>query len=333
MYNNYTLEKGILQDVSLYGKEKPWKDKKSKSLLLADSYKRLGKIKKYYKVKYCGSRLLFAECKEHNYKKLLAADFCRNRLCPMCNWRRSRMLAKQIMEILHSANFLKPMKFIFLTLTIQNCKGNELPQTIDKLFKGFKRLFELKAVKDNVVGYVRVLEITHNVNKYSKSYNTYHPHFHVLIGVKSTYFKNKYIKHSEWVRLWQKALRIDYEPTVNVKRVKPKKEGQDVESAVLETGKYAVKDSDYILDDKIETDKAVAVLDKALKGRRLIGFGKFFREVKKELNIGDVESSTADLVGNNEEQECKCPICQSNLKETLYQWHYGLNNYYKEDKI
>lgn len=331
MYDNYTLEDVVLQDTSLSGKEKPWQSKKKKSLLLADSYQRLGQMKKYYKVKYCGSRLLFAECKEHNYKKLLAADFCKNRLCPMCNWRRSRMLGKQIVEILHAANFLKPMKFLFLTLTVKNCKGEDLPKSIDELFKGFKRLFELKAVKDNVIGYVRVLEITHNANKYSKAYDTYHPHFHVLIGVKSTYFKGtNYIKQSDWVDMWQKALKIDYKPTVNVKRVKPKREGQDVENAVLETGKYAVKDSDYILNNKTETDKAVEILDKALKGRRLIGFGKFFREIKKQLNITDVESSTADLVGNDEFSDCKCPICQSDLKETVYQWHYGLNNYYKE---
>ena len=38
--------------------------------------------------------------------------------------------------------------------------------------------------------------------------------------------QKNYIKQSEWVEMWQKALRADYAPSVNVKTVKQFAEGQ-----------------------------------------------------------------------------------------------------------
>lgn len=323
--DNYIPEHTLLQDLNTTGKSRPWKDKKIKSIKLSDSYRRLRDFKKAFIVGQCGSSLTFAECPNDGFKKLLIANFCRNRLCPMCNWRRSRMLSEQIIKILHAANQRQNMRFIFLTLTIRNCCSNELTETIDKLFSAFKRLFERKAVDSSVIGYVRTLEITYN----SKT-DTYHPHFHVLIGVKSTYFKDKYIKQSEWVDLWQNSLKIDYKPSVRVQIVKPKTEGQDVQSAVLETAKYSVKDSEYIIDgNDFKTDKIVSVLDKCLKGRRLIAYGKLFRDVKADLKLQDIESMNADLI-SGDAHDCNCPICKSNLKEVLYKWNVGLNDYVKE---
>ena len=39
-----------------------------------------------------------------------------------------------------------------------------------------------------------------------------HPHYHALLLVKPSYFTKNYIKQSEWVEMWQKALRADYAP-------------------------------------------------------------------------------------------------------------------------
>ena len=50
-----------------------------------------------------------------------------------------------------------------------------------------------------------------------------HPHFHALLLVQSNYFTTNYIKQNDWVEMWQKALRVDYAPSVNVKAVKPLK--------------------------------------------------------------------------------------------------------------
>lgn len=325
--SKYIMVNEILQDKKNNGKEKPWKEKKMKSLKVSESFKRLNLANRAKRTKYCGSELKFGECQHDGHKKLLYANFCKDRLCPMCNWRRSRMLQGQIMQILHQAVQERKMRFIFLTLTVKNCKKHELNNTIDNMFEGFRRLFQYKAVDNVIVGWTRCLEITRNNKRYSKNYDTYHPHFHVLIGVRPSYFKGtEYLSQKKWASLWQKALKLDYTPVVGVEVVKPKRDGQSVEAAVAETAKYSVKDTDYIHKSKKETDSVVLVLAEALKNRRLIGFGKLFKEIKARLKLQDVESDNANLIGN-EKKECKCPLCNGVLIERLYKWHMGYKNY------
>jgi plasmid rolling circle replication initiator protein Rep len=237
------------------------------------------------------------------------------------------MLQGQIMQILHSAVKEKKMKFIFLTLTVESPTKENLSKAIDDMFEGFNRLFKYKKVDNVVAGWVRVLEITRNNKKYSKNYDTYHPHFHVLIGVKPSYFRGQeYISQNLWTELWQKALKVDYKPIVNVQLVKPKREGQTVEAAVAETATYTVKETDYIHKSTKETDSVISVLAEALKNRRLIGYGKLFKDVKSKLKLKDIESENADLIGENK-KECNCPLCGSTLQETIYKWNMGYQNY------
>lgn len=330
------INENILNDTTPGGSVRDWSGKKKQSLKLSASYGRLGWkrqseywIKRAVKVTYCGSVLTFKECAEHGYRKLVHAQFCKDRLCPTCNWRRSRALSKQVVDVLHNAHGKRKMQYLFLTLTVKNCKGKDLIKLIKKIFEGFHRLFKYKKVDNITIGYVRALEITRN-----KKTGEYHPHFHVLIGVSPKYFKGKdYIKQSEWIALWKKAMKLDYDPSVNIKKVKPKKEGQTIEAAAYETAKYTVKDSEYIVQDKNgevdtkNTDEAVYYLAEALHGKRLIAFGKLFKEVRKELKLQDIESDEADLVGADDKEECKCPICQSDLKEIMYEWNIGLNDY------
>ncbi|MEQ6219715.1 protein rep [Levilactobacillus brevis] len=46
---------------------------------------------------------------------------------------------------------------------------------------------------------------------------------------RSSYFKSSdsYINQEEWTRLWQKALKVDYEPVVHVQVVKANKTKRD----------------------------------------------------------------------------------------------------------
>ena len=75
-----------------------------------------------------------------------------------------------------------------------------------------------------------------------------HPHFHALLLVKPGYFSGKnYIKQHEWVEMWQKALKADYMPSVNVKTVKAFADNQ-LDKAICETLKYSVKPSDLALE-------------------------------------------------------------------------------------
>ena len=134
--------------------------------------------------------------------------------------------------------------------------------------------------------------------------NSFHPHFHVLIMVKPTYFRGdgNYLSQEDWTGYWQKAMQIDYTPIVNIKAVKGKsKKKDDVKGAILETAKYPVKDSDYLTND-VERDKFLTdQLETGLHRKRQIGYGLLFKEIRKKLQLDDIEDG--DLIHTGEEEK------------------------------
>ena len=83
----------------------------------------------------------------------------------------------------------------------------------------WQRMAQTKRFKGVVKGFIRTTEVTRGKDGEMMA----HPHFHALLLVDSTYFNRNYIKQYEWVTMWQKALRVNYEPSVYVKAVKPSK--------------------------------------------------------------------------------------------------------------
>ena len=311
----------ILCDKRVNGKDRPWRRYKVKNIALATIYEQL-ELKKHERVQTCGNYLTFTECtSDSNHpKRLKKAFFCRDRLCPTCSWRKSLATAHQVRMVCHTALLERKMRFILLTLTVKNCAGYELSSTIDAMFAGFKRLTELKRYKQSVLGFFRALEVSCDSKK-----ETYHPHFHVLLAVPTSYFKsteNLYIKQTEWISLWRDSMRLDYDPSVDVRIVKPnsKREGSDaISSAVAEVAKYSVKPELYDL--PIEAlQRAVETLDDALKSRRMVSYGGLLRTVSRALKVADVE--TADLVhpGDDELAGCTCAVCGSDLVDHMYKW-------------
>jgi plasmid rolling circle replication initiator protein Rep len=163
------------------------------------------------------------------------------------------------------------------------------------------------------------LEITHNTNPQSVSYDTYHPHFHCILAVNKTYFKNEeYIQKSDWTSFWRKAMRLDYDPVVDVRRVKG-----NTAKAVAEVSKYAVKDSDYIIPDDWQlTVDTVKLLDSVLSNRRLVAYGGKFKDWHRKLNLDDeVDGDLVHIDGD--------VSVDPEVKELItYVWHTGYNQYF-----
>lgn len=194
-----------------------------------------------------------------------------------------------------------------------------------------------KTFKTSVKGYFRALEVTRNRDPESESFGTYHPHFHVLLAVPPSYFKKKdlYITQADWTSMWQRAMKLDYTPIVNIKKVKPKENLDDIktyedefkkaikeQNAILEVSKYPVKDTDVVRGNKVtdENVETVLALDNALAYKRLIGYGGLLKEIHKELNLGDVEDG--DLVNISENDETA-----NGTFDVIARWHVGLKNY------
>lgn len=253
----------------------------------------------------------------------------------MCNWRRSLKIAYHNKRIVETVNERQNVRWLFLTLTVKNTDGERLPETIKAMFKAWNRLAGYKDFKTSVKGYFRALEVTRNRDHESESFGTYHPHFHVLMAVPSSYFTRDYITQDEWTSLWQKAMKLDYKPIVNIKKVKPKENLDDIktyedkfkkaikeQNAILEVSKYPVKDSDVIKGNKVtdENVETVLALDNALAYKRLVGYGGLLKEIHKELNLGDGENG--DLVNISEEDEIA-----NGTFDVIAKWHVGLKNY------
>lgn len=341
MYNHNsikTLESAtgeILVDKTKTGRERPWKYKKTRSQLTAEHFREGGLVSKAERMMECADTLVFKYTEDT--LKLFQSWFCKVRMCPMCNWRRSLKIAYHNKRIVETVNEREKVQWLFLTLTVRNTDAESLSETISGMFEGFHRLMKYKRVKTSVKGYFRALEVTKNRDSKSKSFGTYHPHFHVLLCVPSSYFKKKefYIKQAEWTSLWKRAMKLEYTPVVNVKKVKPKENLSEIEDheknikkamaeqkAILEVSKYPVKDTDVIQGDEVTEDnvETVLTLDNALSYKRLIGYGGLLKEIHKELNLGDAEEG--DLVDISENDEVA-----NGTFEVMAKWHIGLKNY------
>lgn len=328
-----------LTDKGRNGRERPWRAYKMANELLSVAYDSINPSKAE-RLRGCGKVLSFKVDRKTGNKKLINAECCRVRLCPLCAWRRS---LKNFWNTIKIVKWLQAnsesriggrLDYIFITLTVKNCQGEALSGAIDDLFAAVKRLYERKEIKKAWLGMVRNLEVTHNVNPESKDYDTFHPHFHMIAAVRSSYFTSRdYISQKRLQELWREALRADYDPVVDIRRVKAKARASpesenaadcDAAAAVAECSKYAAKAADYIIPDDWDlTVDTVRVLDAALDRRRLIMYSGIFREVKQLLQLEDCEDGDLIRVGEEEPELGPDTYIES------YWWYSGYRQYYK----
>lgn len=259
--------------------------KKKHALLLADVYNRLGMDGRMCRVADCGSYLEYHVTDDA--KMLHTANFCKDRLCPMCNWRRSLKIfgqVSQVMDVLEGQQY----RFLFLTLTVRNCSADDLPATVQVLYDGWRMLYNKKSIfKKSVEGTFRSLEVTRNAKT-----GTFHPHLHVILAVRLDYFRCGYIPQSEWAKLWRSCCDLDYDPIVDIRTILPNERG--LSGAVAEVSKYAVKASDFLRGSMDDMASYVWTFLTALSGRRLCSFTGVFAKVRKQLALDDIESG--DLI-------------------------------------
>lgn len=302
---------------------KKFEPKKKDTIPLSESYERLGYINKALLVKGCGTFLEFIS--GENKHTLHNANFCRDRLCPLCSWRRSYKIFGQVSKIMNVIQ--NDYEFIFLTLTVPNVTASELPSKIDEMQKAWINLTKYnKRFKGAVCGYFKALEVTHNKNKYSKSFDTYHPHYHTILAVNKSYYTSKnYIKQSEWLDMWRKYMKdesitqVDVRKCTNKDKSECEKSEKALSSAVAEVAKYATKSSDYIIPwSESLTDSSVNAFLSALSNRRLCSFGGIFDKTRKLLKLEDIENG--DLIHLDDK-------VRSDVAHQIYRYSWGCGVY------
>lgn len=294
-------------------------EKKNRGYLLAASYARLGDLDRAQLVADCGTYIGIADIGEG--AAVVEANFCKQRLCPACSWRRSIKIYGATSRILDyiDTNEGGAVKYLFLTLTIKNVPLERLSETIDHMAASFKRLINNRAWKRRVLGSMRTLEITINQETHQA-----HPHYHLILAVPKSYATKGdelYWTHEDWQDQWQQAARLDYAPQVSIERVRGRKAG------IAEVSKYMAKDTDYLIDSQQAsmgteeaealTDYLVSQLTQQLKGRRLISYTGLLRKAQQALRIKDPE--TGPLV-----DEIRGDVASA-IRH--YHWSAGLGRY------
>ena len=275
----------ILHDESpsltdLSPRDRPWDKHRSNSDWVAKHYSGSDFHRYSERMTFCSELLDFTlkPTDDESYAlKLSSARFCRVRHCPVCQWRRSLAWKAKAYKVLPQIVEKYPKhRWLFLTLTQRNCKITELRETIQLMNKAFKRLTDLKAFP--AIGWLKSVEVTRGKD------GSAHPHFHCLLMVPGGYFSGRdYLKQAEWVAMWRKCLRLDYDPVLDVQAIK---KGSQPMQLVPELLKYCTKESDMTVDREWLLE-----LTRQMHKLRAIATGGVLKEYLKAL-----EDEPEDLI-------------------------------------
>lgn len=193
--------------------------------------------------------------------KLAWAEFCRIRHCPICQSRLSmKWVAKFHQIIPELEKEYSNTQFILLTLTVPNCEITELRAKLQEMNSAWNRMANRAFFKEKILGFIRATEVTRNPND-----NSAHPHFHVLLHVKNSYFNGRnLITRAKWLEYWQSAMRDDSITQVDVRKVresKKKSKSENLIAGALEVVKYSTKhdniaqNAEWFIEYAIQVDR------------------------------------------------------------------------------
>jgi plasmid rolling circle replication initiator protein Rep len=235
--------------------------------------------------------------------KLVGAAFCKVRTCSMCQQRRALMHKARFLNRLPSITSQHPKaRWLFLTLTIKNCDLGELRPTVKEMNRSFAKLVKWK--RWPALGWIKSIEVTRANDRSA------HPHFHCMLLVPSSYFGRDYIKQAEWTEMWRDAMKLDYQPVIDVRAVK---RGGETDTAA-ETLKYSVKPADLVQDDEwlLEYTRQV-------KGMRFVDTGGVLR--------GILADDYDDLI--NADEEPSGDALDADEKALVFGWDRPIKRYRK----
>jgi len=243
---------------------------------------------------------------EMSAKRVHRSNSCGNRFCPLCTWNKAKKDAIMLSVLMQAIREQEEQEFIFLTLTAPNVQGDDLKKEIDRFNHAFKKLFDRRNVKKIVNGYVRKLEVTYNQKRFitnimykraqdyydkrnlkegdhNPNYDTYHPHFHVILSVNKSYFTSRdYLKQDKWLEMWRECMDDMSITQVDIRKVRSSEKSEN--GVVLEVAKYSAKSNELYASQSV-----FEIFYRALKGRQLLTFNGLFKEYVKKYKQGELD--------------------------------------------
>lgn len=208
---------------------------------------------------------------------------CKHRLCPICQVRRSRKLARESIDafaLMRSTGEMDNASLYLLTLTIKNVDNGALADAIDGLLDGLRRLRKTRPVARALIGSARNIEITYNYTTH-----TYHPHVHMILILKNDVERQLRTK-KYWRALWGDLMRLNYSPVIDIEPIKD-------DGAIYEVSKYVAKSMAIL--SNLQGEELVGVVDelnRALYDRTMVAYTGAWRRARRALKLVDDDDGT-----------------------------------------
>lgn len=258
----------------------------------------------------CGNIVKWAIEPVQKQKKILYTESCKSRYCARCQ---SMKAVRDGLKIYTLANYLKKEKsrrFLFLTLTVPNVKGDELKKEIRAINKAFDVMMRRKQF-EQFTGFIAKLEITYNRKR-----DDFHPHLHVLFSVEKGYFKksnNEYLERDDLLEHWRSVMDNENITQVDIRALKDSNE-KDLIKSIQEVAKYEAKSSDFTANSKV-----FETFYFALKGAKMLRYGREFRELGEVYEL--------DEFGLFDDWRLKAEKFEDFTCKTISTWHFTRKEY------
>lgn len=326
MITNYTdieIEEKLISITEYNQNDQRWNFNKSANDVIGDFYHKAGYKKYAERANDCAYSLgmaLRANSEGEFIMRLQSVFLCHLRMCPICQASRSKVwknrLDRGIAAMVEDGlNY----RYLFLTFTVKNCDVADLRQTLLGMSRAFKIFMKDKSVMETCTGYIKSTEVTR-----SKDLKA-HPHFHILLAVKPSYFGHHYITQSKYVEIWRRALKVDYNPVVDIRPIKLEKDKtlqlQILKQNIKEVAKYMVKPMHMIGDGKKESRDFFIELSNQLKGIKATNLSGIFKEYVKSSEPTEEEILEANLeeIAEYSESEHLLAFNWSRIDKNYYQ--------------
>ena len=296
-----------------------WTRYKEIAAKISDKLITIGLKGRGYRMKDCGSFIKYKICPDCGTFYVEKTNLCRDRFCPVCNWRLSLKRYVKMHDVFEIIDQRYPRAiYTMITLTLKNCDREYIDLALDRISEAWHKIYCSKKFRQLVNGYAKSIEITYNRNTHQ-----FHPHLHIIVMWKDRSHDDYII--NRWIKLINK-----YGPELAVHAAQEGHEiyttekggetfGNSKFGAILEVFKYAIKNNE--LEDMPLSDFKALLY--SVNSRRFISFGGIIKSVAAEVNALELEE-----ISGEDQEITVCKKCGNvDLDTMLYQWSFGTGKY------
>lgn len=304
-------------------KKRRWEQKKNSNITIAERMYQSGFEARGIRMMQCATFLEIQKCLKCGKRKVVRANLCRDKFCPICSWRLSSQRALEMAKMLRIlCKREKGVKLQFLTLTQKNVNFSQIEGEIEKINKGWHKLIDRnKRNQNKLLGYARSLEITYNAEK-----DELHPHLHIILAWSEG---TKPFTQKRWREEWCQAMELDYEPICKLSKIdykdsEDKEKTKEIIKSALEAFKYSIKSKEL---ETMPSEVFKTLVD-SLSGKRVVNYGGEFKKIRQEMGLKQDTEIPEEIEINEDTCSCGNEVINSVLK-----WSFGDKEYQEIEGI